>query len=202
MKLFVLNALAALLVSCTHSHPPLQTVKNFNLNRYDGEWHEVARLPNRFEQGLVAAKATYGVGLDGPVSVRNVGLKEDGTLTNITGSASVVGDGKLKVRFDPFPANLFAGDYWVLWVNSSYTKAIVGSPNRNFLWLLSKDPGAIARDFTEPLEFIKAQGFEIEKIIENPQRLAPETSPSLLVLSEGAPNGRKADEGEDNETPS
>lgn len=180
MKLLLLAALAALVASCS-SNPPLQTVRDFNLNRYDGEWHEVARLPNRFEKGLVAAKATYGVGLHGPVSVKNEGLKEDGTLTRISGSASVVGEGKLKVRFAPFPANLFAGDYWVLWVNKAYTKAIVGSPDRQFLWLLAKSPLILADDFTEPLELMKAQGFEIEKIIENPKRLPPETNPSLLV---------------------
>ena len=184
MKLPALAAFAALLASCSQSHPPLETVQDLDLNRYDGEWHEVARLPNRFEKDLVAAKATYGVALDGPLAVRNEGLKANGKMTTITGSANVVGNGKLKVRFDPFPANLFAGDYWVLWINKPYTKAIVGSPDRKFLWLLSKDPGVIARDFTEPLELMKAQGFEVEKIFENPQRLPPETRPSLLVRTQ------------------
>ena len=184
MKLLVLSSLvtfAALLASCSSSQPPLQTVKNFELDRYDGEWHEVARLPNRFEKDLVAAKATYGVGLDGPVSVWNQGLKEDGEITNITGTANVVGEGKLKVRFKPFPANLFAGDYWILWVNKPYTKAIVGTPDRNFLWLLSKDPDVTAIDFIEQLQYIKAQGFDIESLIENPKRLPPNPQPTTLV---------------------
>ncbi|MFT6861874.1 MAG: apolipoprotein D and lipocalin family protein [Akkermansiaceae bacterium] len=181
MKLLALAAFTALLVSCSQSHPPLETVRDLDLNRYDGEWHEVARLPNRFEQGLVAAKATYGVGLDGPLSIRNEGLKANGQMSTITGSANVVGKGKLKVRFDPFPANLFAGDYWVLWINTSYTNAIVGSPDRKLLWLLSKDPQMLTEDFTEPLELMKAQGFAIEELIENPQRLEPEKTPSILV---------------------
>ena len=181
MKFFVLSAFALLLCACSKSQPPLQTVKNFQLDRYDGEWHEIARLPNRFEEGLVAAKAIYGVGLDGPVSVHNKGLKEDGKTTSITGTAKVVGDGKLEVRFKPFPANLFAGKYWVLWVNRSYTKAIVGSPSRKFLWLLSKNPDVVASDFIEPLQLVKAQGFDIESLIENPKRLQPETKIPTLV---------------------
>lgn len=182
MKIIALASIAALLASCSQSHPPLQTVEDLDLNRYDGEWHEVARLPNRFEKDLVAAKATYGIGLAGPLSVRNEGLKANGETSSITGSANVVGKGKLEVRFDPFPANLFAGDYWVLWINKSYTKAIVGSPDRKFLWLLSKDPGILTEDFTEPLQLMKAQGFEIEKLFENPKRLQPGSKPSLLVL--------------------
>ena len=184
MKLLVILIAPLFLASCSKSLPPIQTVQNFDLNRYDGEWHELARLPNRFERDLIAAKATYGVGLEGPVRILNEGLKSNGEQTRITGSAKLAGDGKLEIRFDPFPANLFPGDYWVLWINKSYTKAIVGSPDRKFLWLLSKDPGVIARDFTEPLELMKAQGFEVEKIFENPQRLPPETRPSLLVRTQ------------------
>ena len=182
MRLLVLlSILTGLLASCSSSHPPLQTVQNFQLERYDGEWHEIARLPNRFERGLIAAKATYGVGLDSPVSVRNRGLKENGETTEIEGSATVVSDGKLKVRFKPFPANLFAGDYWILWVNRPYTQAIVGTPSRKFLWLLSKDSTVTAADFTEPLQLMKAQGFQIEQLIENPKRLPPDPTPITLV---------------------
>lgn len=184
MKRLLIAAIAPLiaaLASCSSSQAPLTTVRNLELDRYDGEWHEVARLPNRFEKDIVAAKATYGVGLEGPVSVRNKGLKANGELTSISGSATVVGEGKLKVRFDPFPVNLFPGDYWILWIDKPYTKAIVGSPNRKFLWLLSKDPTVLASDFTEPLELIKAQGFEIDKLIENPKRLPPDPQPPLLV---------------------
>jgi len=181
MKNLVLLLIGFALASCSSSHPPLQTVQNFQLERYDGEWHEIGRLPNRFERNLVAAKATYGVGLDASISIRNKGLKEDGTSTDITGSANVVGEGKLKVRFKPFPANLFTGDYWILWINRSYTKAIVGTPSRKFLWLLSKDPSVIASDFTEPLQLMKAQGFDIDKIIENPKRLPKDPTPITLI---------------------
>lgn len=181
LPITIIALFMAVLASCSSSQPPLKTVQNLELDRYDGEWHEVARLPNRFEKGIVAAKATYGVGLQGPLSVRNQGLKANGELTSISGSATVVGEGKLKVRFDPFPANLFPGDYWILWINQSYTKAVVGSPNRKFLWLLSKDPAILASDFAEPLELIKAQGFAIDQLIENPKRLPPDPRPPLLV---------------------
>jgi len=181
MKLLVLCAPALFLAACSSSNPPLGTVENFQLNRYDGEWHEIARLPNRFEKDLVAAKAIYGVGLDGPVSVHNKGLKEDGETTSITGTANVVGDGKLEVRFNPFPANLFTGQYWVLWIDRAYSKAIVGSPDRKYLWLLARDPSVIVSDFTEPLQMIKAQGFQIENLIENPKRLPPEARIPMLV---------------------
>ena len=181
MKVLVFLISLLFLVSCSESLPPIQTVQNFDLNRYDGEWHELARLPNRFERNLIAAKATYGVGLERPVRILNEGLRSNGEATRITGTAKPVGDGKLEVRFDPFPANLFPGDYWILWIDENYERAIAGTPDRKYLWILSKDPADILSDFTEPLQMIKAQGFEVERLIENPKRLAPNSPPTLLV---------------------
>ena len=171
---FLLPFLASLgLVSCQSGVPP-KTVSNFQPARYVGEWHEIARLPNPFEKGLVAAKATYGLNQDGSLSVKNEGLKNDGRQTSITGRATPMGDiseGKLKVRFDKFPVSLFAGDYWILDLNSSYTRAIVGSPNRKTLWLLSKNPKDTPGDFTEAMNQVAAQGFDFSPLIKNPRRL-------------------------------
>ena len=33
--------------------PGYEAVTGFELNRYLGKWYEIARLPNRFEKGLV-----------------------------------------------------------------------------------------------------------------------------------------------------
>ena len=46
------------------------------------------------------------------------------------------------MRFDNWFANLFPnvarGDYWVLAVDDDYRTALVGNPNREYLWLLSR----------------------------------------------------------------
>ena len=163
--------------SCTRpSQPPLATVKNFSPEKYAGQWHEVARLPNFFERDLVAAKATYVLLTDGKLSVYNEGLKENGKRTSIRGAATAVGgtpdgEAKLEVRFDRFPASLFVGDYWILHLNDAYTLAVVGSPNRKFLWLLAKDPEAKVDDFTAGIKLMKASGFAMEELIHNPWRI-------------------------------
>ncbi|MFD2257632.1 lipocalin family protein [Luteolibacter algae] len=178
MKLFLKICLLAvpplLLISCASQKNPPATVSSFDKTRYAGEWHEIARLPNRFEKDVVAAKATYGINPDGSVSVLNEGMKSDGTMTKIRGTARPNSSGKagqLKVRFDEFPANLFAGDYWVLKVNDSYTRALVASPDKKFLWLLSKDPDDKAPDFTSYIAHAEAQGFNTGGLFFNPHRI-------------------------------
>jgi len=174
--LLALAVTSLIFVSCSNQKPKLPTVKNFSAKKYAGQWHEVARLPNFFERGVVAAKATYGVLPDGEISVFNEGMKASGKMTSIRGAATPVGqtpdgEAKLEVRFNRFPASLFAGDYWVLDLNDAHTRAIVGSPNRKFLWLLSKDPISKTNDFADGVKRMKAQGFDVEKLISNPKRL-------------------------------
>ena len=166
--------LALVYNSCSPQRPTPQTVTKLDKKRYAGEWHEIARLPNSFEKDLVAAMATYGVKQDGTISVRNDGLKENGETTSIEGVAQPVEDGapgKLEVRFDSFPANLFTGDYWILDIDSGYRRALVGSPDRKFLWLLSKNPSAGRGDFERQIEQAERLGYDTSKLFFNPKRI-------------------------------
>lgn len=136
-------------------------------------------MPNTFERDLVAAKATYSVNPDGSLNVVNEGLRQNGETTSIEGTAkftSLQEPGKLKVRFNPFPANLFAGDYWILDLNPQYTHALVGSPDRKFLWLLSKDPHDDKEDFKDFIRKARNLDFPTDPLYFNPKRL-PDLQP-------------------------
>lgn len=164
------------LLSCSAPRPALPTVKNLEIARYAGKWHEIARLPNFFERGVVAASATYGVLPDGSISVFNEGLKANGERNSILGKATPTGttpqgEAKLKVRFNKFPASLFAGDYWILDLNDAHNQAVVGNPSRKMLWLLSKDPSSQPADFLQSTNRMKELGFPMADLIANPKRL-------------------------------
>ena len=51
---------------------------------------------------------------------------------------------KLWVSFDNWFSALFPGvakgDYWVLYLDQDYQHVLVGNPNREYLWLLSRTP--------------------------------------------------------------
>lgn len=171
--LLLLAAAASLLLSCS-SAVNQPTVGKLTAASYAGKWHEIGRLPNRFERNLVAATASYTARPDGSLTVRNEGLKSSGKRSSIEGLATQPNPqepGKLKVRFNPFPAKLFAGDYWILSLNPASTRALVGSPNQNYLWFLSKDQNSQRDDFAEELQTAAALGYEIEAVFWNPQRL-------------------------------
>jgi len=170
-----LTGLSACLLSCASPQANPPTVPKLDAARYSGVWHEIARLPNPFEKDLVAAKAIYQARPDGTISVRNEGLKDDGTRTSINGTARPPepGDpGKLLVRFDKFPANLFEGDYWILQIDPSYTRALVGSPDKKFLWLLSKNPTDGRGEFSAEIQTAQKLGYATGELYFNPKRIA------------------------------
>ena len=147
MKFFDVILLGFVCVSCTTgpSGPPIETVPKVDLQRYQGKWYEIARLPNRFQKDCKASTATYGLLASGRVSVLNECITESGKRKTITGSASVIDEttnAKLEVVFDNWFFRLFSwlikGKYWILYLDPEYQTVIVGTPDRKYLKILVK----------------------------------------------------------------
>ena len=50
---------------------------------------------------------------------------------------------KLKVRFAPASLSCLPfvwGDYWIIGLADDYSWAVVGSPDRDYLWILARTP--------------------------------------------------------------
>ena len=76
----VLNGLLGILLiglaSCTGLPQGVEPVKDFEIERYLGQWYEIARLDHSFERGLSAVTASYSVRDDGGIKVVNRGFKD------------------------------------------------------------------------------------------------------------------------------
>ena len=150
---------------------PVRTVDAVDLNRYVGEWFEVARFPNRFQNRCVSdVRARYTQRPDGRLEVINRCRTEDGSITEAHGVARVTDDptfAKLKVRFAPSVLSFLPfvwGDYWILGLASDYSWATVGSPDRNYLWILARTPSLQAERFASALAAARANGFDVERL--------------------------------------
>lgn len=143
----------------------LQTVNHVDLNKYMGKWYEIARLPNWFEKNCTAVTATYNLRDDGKVDVINAcHLKTvDGKFKQSKGKAWVVDkttNAKLKVSFF-WP---FAGKYWIIDLGSNYEYAVVGHPNRDYLWILSRQPHMSDELYNQLITRIQAQGYDLTSL--------------------------------------
>lgn len=153
---------------------PLQVVAPVDLKRYAGLWHEQARLPNRFQKQCTGpVTAEYTPLEDGSVEVRNRCILADGSFDESIGSARVVpvagqpGAGRLEVRFAPEWLGWLPvvwGDYWILKLDRDYQVALVGTPNRKYLWVLSRAPRLDADLLQAELDYARTLGFDVDKV--------------------------------------
>jgi apolipoprotein D and lipocalin family protein len=163
--IFLLLATAGVVAATVNlKHDDLKVVSHVDLNRYIGRWYEIARLPNRFEKKCAdSVTANYSLRSDGKVRVVNRCRKPSGDYTTATGSAKVIDkttNAKLKVTFF-WP---FYGDYWILDLGENYEYAVVGAPNRKYLWILSRHPQMDERLYKQLLAKMAARGFKTEQL--------------------------------------
>ena len=166
---------AALLVGCANSGTgvaPPKTVSNVDLERYQGTWYEVARLPMYFQRDCVASEAHYALQEDGSVAVTNRCRTASGKWQQANGRAEAQVEGKtdkLWVTFDNWVSDLLPGvtkgDYWVLDLDDDYQHALVGNPNHKYLWLLARTPEISAEVRDEMLATARAQGYDTRELI-------------------------------------
>jgi len=143
----------------------LAVVGAVDLSRYAGRWYEIARLPNRFEKTCAdSVTATYTLRSDGKVAVVNRCRKANGEYTTARGKAKIVDkktNAKLKVTFF-WP---FYGDYWILDLGPNYEYAVVGAPNRDYLWILSRTPRLDEELYQRLLKEMATRGFATDRMI-------------------------------------
>jgi apolipoprotein D and lipocalin family protein len=168
---FFLLLAVLVFAGCGTDNPPLPTVAQVDLSRYAGRWYEIARLPNFFQKDGARATADYTVQDDGSVKVRNTELRADGGQKAVEGRATAVegsGNARLQVRFDglaglaPVAAE---GNYWIIGLEPDYSVALVGTPDRKFLWLLARTPKLPASARDRHLARARELGFPTEKIL-------------------------------------
>ena len=149
---------------------PLEVVPKVELQKYLGKWYEIARLPAKFQEGCSQTTATYSLSKDGNITVLNECIR-NGKVRKAKGKAKVVDKttgAKLKVTFF-WP---FYGDYWIIKLGNDYDYAVVGTPNRKYLWLLSRKPTMDENLFSEIVEFVKSKGFDVGTLVKTSQNNA------------------------------
>jgi apolipoprotein D and lipocalin family protein len=174
MSLALIGIIAAV-VRAYAAQSTVRTVPAVDLDRYQGDWIEIARFPNRFQRQCVGdVRASYARRADGRIDVINRCRTSDGQ-TEARGVARIVDTqtfAKLKVRFAPawlswLPA--VWGDYWIIGLAPDYSWAVVGDPGRDYLWILARAPRLADESLTAARRAAKNNGFDIDRLVATTQ---------------------------------
>ncbi len=155
---------------------PLPTVPHVDLARYAGTWHEIARLPNWFQRSCERSQARYTPCGDGSLQVVNTCLKASGRSSSIEGTATPVpgsGNARLRVKFGGLAALVPAareGNYWIIALGENapdapYDWALVGTPDRRFLWILARQPCLPPEVLGQLKDQARCLGFDVARLV-------------------------------------
>lgn len=139
-----------------------RTVATVDLQRYQGTWYEIGSIPQWFSRGCTGTTAEYGIQDDGTVRVRNScrlgALEGPEIVANGTARAEDDTNAKLSVTFD---GRDDAGDYWILALADDYSSVLVGGPERDALWILSRERTLPEATVEAYLDQAEADGFPV-----------------------------------------
>ena len=162
-------AFAAALTACG-SVSPIQTVDSVDLDRFMGDWYVIANIPTPFERGAHNAVESYRLNDKGEIET---------TFTFRKGAF----DGPEKVMrprgFVRDASNAVWGmriiwpikaEYRIIYLTENYGQTVIGRSKRDFLWIMAREPSIPEADYQAIVEFVAAQGYDVNEIKRIPQR--------------------------------
>lgn len=152
----------------------VQTVAKVDVQKYMGKWYEIARFDQSFQKGCGSTTAEYSIRSKNKVNVVNTCKLANGSVKKAYAIASIADkktNSKLRVSFVPFlnRFGLFAGDYWIIGLGENYEYAVVGAPDRKYLWFLSRTPEISNERMNELRQIAESQGFDLSKLMLTPK---------------------------------
>ena len=161
----VIFLLSLFLIGCVGIPENIRPIEHFNVQKYLGTWHEIARLDHSFERGLINISANYSLREDGGIKVLNRGYSPEKKEWNeAEGKAYFVqspSDGYLKVSF----FGPFYGSYIIFDLDENYRYSLISGPDKSYFWLLARDKKIDEALKTKLVSKAAALGFDTSKLI-------------------------------------
>lgn len=154
------------LTACTGLPEGAVPISGFELNRYLGTWHEIARLDHSFERGLTEVTAEYSLREDGGVKVLNSGydakLRQRQTAEGKAYFIDGPDVGRLKVSF----FGPFFGAYNIIALDkTAYRYVMIAGPSTDYLWILARTPTLETAVLNALVQQASALGFPTDALI-------------------------------------
>ena len=156
--------------------PPPTAMPSVDLARFAGPWFVMASLRGHGARDL--RSLSYVPRVDGDLGVVARGAHAGDGVAATQGLARIVpGSGGAKLRLSHAPTWLRGlplawSDHWILHVDAEYQEALVGSPCRERLFVLSRAPQLEPQRHGALLRIARDLGYAVE-------RLAPPGTPGL-----------------------
>lgn len=168
LLMLAMGAGTAPLAAQTHVSTTNMPVPSLDLKRYSGQWYGIAHVPLFLQRKCARdMTATYTLREDGSLHLLSTCRQEDGDIDTVEGIARPVTghSGTLEVRFLPRWASWMPmtwDDYWIIELDPEYRWAVIGGPDREHLWILSREPAMARTLFNQIKRRALQRGYDLD----------------------------------------
>ena len=148
----------------------LEAVSNLDLKKFQGVWYEIAHNPWFPENNCFSMIAHYKLIKDKKIEVTNICRKNgfDGEISKIKGKAWLV-DPNINSKWEVQFIWPFTLDYWVIDLEEDYKYAVIGEPDKENIWILSRKPIMKKSLLVKIIKKTKMKGYDLSNLILMPQ---------------------------------
>ncbi len=162
-----------LFLSCFNnsSKLELETISNVNLNKFMGNWYVIACIPTILEKNIVNAIENYSLNENNEIET-TFSFRKKSVLNPVKTykSKAIILNEKNNSEWEmQFFGGLFKSKYLIIDLSKDYSTTIVTVPNKNYLWIMSREPKVRDSVYSDMMNKLKNLDFDIEKIIRVPQ---------------------------------
>jgi apolipoprotein D and lipocalin family protein len=144
---------------------------NFRAQAYMGKWYQIANIPQFFDANCARSTAEYTL-LQDSITVFNSCIDTEGkVVSTITGSAVATNPcvpAALKVTFPPFPPFPPVveppGPNYLIHKTNYSGYAVVGSPTRTTLYILSRKPQMCYSEYKKLRDYARRLGYDVSRL--------------------------------------
>ncbi|MEM1230399.1 MAG: lipocalin family protein [Pseudomonadota bacterium] len=177
MRAVLLWSLLTVLAGCT-SPAPLPPVAAFDLDRYMGRWYVIAHIPPPMTGNAFNAVEEYE-----RVSEQRVDTRYSFNRGAFDGPRKVMHPTGFPGRGDS-PAHWgmqflwpFRADYRIAWIDDAYQEVIVAREQRDYLWIMAREPLLAPARIEALTERAVAMGYQLDGLEMVPQQSLAERVP-------------------------
>lgn len=143
----------------------LRSAAGIDLKRFAGKWFEIARMPGKHKH---AAGMTLNYTLNGDQSLDVVCNYHDHDLNGREHTLHkhlYLGEPDNHAHLRQQLFGKIGTDYWILEVGKQYDYAVLGTPSRKHLWILSRTPKLDEELYAQILERMQQQDFDVNQLV-------------------------------------
>ena len=178
-NLVVLSIFSALIIALTSNSAlclektGLEVIPALQLNKFEGVWYEIAHNPWFPENNCFATIAYYKLIEGKEIEVTNICRKHgfEGKISKITGKAWLL-DPNIKAKWQVQFIWPFILDYWVIELDKNYNYAVIGEPDKENFWILSRQPIMGKNLLNQIIEEFEIKGYDLSNLIMTPQSMS------------------------------